>query len=212
MIYKRDILNIGRKNILYPSLLMSFFAYYLAENNWLSGRDNMTGIAVFGAITGLILIITFLKIYRINSKIAIIFGMAITFLALSTIIDASVDGYVNVISGIGFMGLIEEVIELYASMFFLHSLILVYTNSNPHTCLKEKNWQPLIRIMMYAVVLSYFNSILLFDHSEQIPFQRLMVGFLMITVVLSVLFISFFMKRSQRNSIHTYDSDFAMSR
>jgi hypothetical protein len=199
-IYKKDILKIGKRNILYPCLLVTFFTYYLAENNWLLGRDDLTGVVAFGVITGLIFIITLINIYKINLKAGIIFGLGIIFLVIGTIVDASVDGFIPLGVGIGQAGLVEEVFELYASLFFLHSLVLLYFYSNTQDQLMVQNRRALAKTFMGTLVLSYANSLLLYDRQDPVPIQRILSGLLIVAFTLSVIYISFILKNPLQNS------------
>ncbi len=209
MIYKKDVLRIGKSNILYPILLVTFFSYYLAENNWLLGRDHLVGVVILGAIIGSVFIVTLLKIYKVSLEAGVIFGLAIFFLAFGTLIDASADGYIPADFGINRAGLIEEVFELYASMFILHSLILLHYFSNPQNYLNSKKRRTLAKVFMGASVLSYGNSLLLYNRGEPVPISRTLTGLFIIVLTLSIFYIYFIMKKSLQNSNDIDDKSYA---
>jgi hypothetical protein len=201
------MLEIGLNNILYPFLLITFILYYLGENNWLLGRDHLVGVLLFGAIIGLVLIITLLRIFKINFEAGAIFGIAIYFLVFGTIVDASIDGYFPFDLGLSHAGLIEEVFELFASMFFLHSLLLLCFNSRSNDNPIVIDRRIFVKIFTGALFLSYGNSLLLQNKGEPVPLSRNLVGILIIGLTLSMFYISFVKKSSSKSSEEDLDKN-----
>jgi hypothetical protein len=199
-IYKKDLLKIGKSNILYSFLFVTFILYYLAENNWLLGRDHLVGVLVFGAIIGSVFMFSLFKIYNVNLEAGIIFGTAIIFLVFGTLVDASIDGYIPIDFGIDRVGLIEEVFELYASMFFLHSFIMLYFYSITQDNLDTIRRRTLIKIFMGTLLLGFGNSLLLQNRGESDSISRNLLGLLIIGLTLSMFYISFNMKKPSKNS------------
>ena len=204
-IFKEDKLKIKKNNIFYPILLFTFVAYYLAENNWLLGRDALLGIVIYGGVFGLVLLFGMKYIYLVNKGAGFIFGFGIILLCFGTLADATVDGYVPLNLGINRIGLIEEVCELYASLLFLHSFLLIYFNGETEFPVLIKNKLDLTNMAVGAAVFGFGNSFLLENHNRPIPMERIFFGLMIIAFALAILIFNFKKLISIDNSQNTVD-------
>ncbi|UCE73387.1 MAG: hypothetical protein JSV56_10180 [Methanomassiliicoccales archaeon] len=188
MIYYEEKLNIGRKNILYPLLIVTFCAYYLAENNWLLIRDYLLGTVIFGVVAGMVLLFALLRMFYIDQKVGFVFFLGLSFLMLGTFVDASVDGLIPINLGIAYTGIIEEVLELFASMLILHSFMLLYFGTKTDVPVMVKNRLDLVKIGSGSLLFGLGNSFLISDIGRIASIQRILFGLLIIAIGSVVLF------------------------
>jgi hypothetical protein len=187
LISKEDKLDLKDGKIFYPLLLVTFGAYYLAENNWLLGRDALVGIIIYGGVSGLVLLFGLKYIYNIKKGAAIVFGLGIFLLCFGTFADATIDGYVNFNLDLVRVGLIEEICELFASVLFLHSFLLVYFTTRTRKPIFIKNRYDLSIMAMGAAVVGFGNSFLLESHNQPVPMERIAIGLVIITFALVII-------------------------
>lgn len=199
MIFRNDILNIGKSNILYPCLLGTFFAYYLAESNWLPGRDKfLMGLFAYGLVIGLVFIITLKIIYNVDKISFLTFTMGILFLILGTSVDAMNDGVFVLYISLSRPGLLEEALELYGSLFFLHTFILLYFSSNKGIVSTINEWFTIIKIYIGSVIVSYGNSFLLIDREKQ-TLTKISLGIFIVIFGLAVIFIILYNRKMRKS-------------
>jgi hypothetical protein len=188
MIYYEEKLNIGRRNILYPLLIVTFCAYYLAENNWLLIRDHLLGTALFGGIAGLVLLLALWRMFSIDRKAGIVFFLGLSFLMLGTFVDASVDGLIPFKLGITHTAIIEEALELYAIMLLLHSLMLLYFGTKTDIPVLVQSRLDLVKIASGSLLFGLGNSFLLSDIGRITSIERMIFGLLIISIGSVILF------------------------
>jgi hypothetical protein len=189
MIFRNDILNIGKSNILYPCLLGTFFAYYMAESDWLPGRDKfLMGLFAYGLVIGLVFIITLKIIYNVDKRAFLTFTLGILFLILGTSVDAMNDGVFVLYITLSRSGLLEEALELFGSLFFLHTFILLYFSSNKGIVSMINEWSTIIKIYIGSVIVSFGNSFLLIDREGQ-TLTKIFLGIFIIIFGLTMILI-----------------------
>lgn len=169
----------GEPDLVYVLLFIFFCAYFLAENNWLFGRENIYGTVGYAIFSGIVFILTLSKTYSINRCVYIIFLLAVACLAIGSIIDAIIDGIIPITFNVYKRILYEEILEVYASLFFLHSILLLYLHITPEKVRFDLDKQGALIIVTSAIIIGYGNSYLLLDHGQAIQMSRLLIGIIL---------------------------------
>jgi hypothetical protein len=191
LISKENRLKLEKTYIFYPILIATFIAFYLAENNWLYGRETLVGVLIFGGIFSLVLVFCLKYIYLAKKEAGLIFGIGIFLLAFGTFIDMAVDGYIPLDVSILRFGYIEEICELYAILLFLHSFLMVYFNEETGFPIYIKNRIELTYIAMGSAVFGFGNSLLLMNNGRAPPIERTLLGLMIIGFALVILILNF---------------------
>jgi len=163
------------------TIILLFFMFYLAENNWLPGREFTIGTAIYG-LFGLVVCKYILeRLYHSNRTAFFLFVLGIMSMATGASFDAMTDGKLpfKLFDGDDLpfsRTLLEEVPELYASIFFLHSLFLHYLDTT-----RDHARYPIDRtatsvLLTSAVLCGVGNSFFLEDHGKPIELTRLLIG------------------------------------
>jgi hypothetical protein len=200
LIYEEDKLKIGSKNILYLFLILTFMAYYLAENNWLPQRSTKLGIVVYGALIGMVFLLAIRRIYRVDRRACAILILGIGFLVSGTIVDASSDGNLPITFGISRVGLIEEVLELYASLFFLHCFSLLYFSSKAPQPVMVKRRLDIAVISLGGLFFGFGNSFFICDHGREPALEQVMLGLSIVTFGLIMVFMILVNRKLQKSN------------
>jgi hypothetical protein len=177
---------------LYLLLLIFFIAYYLAENNWLYGRESAVGTITYAFFAGAVFLFTMMKTYNINKPIFLIFSCGVIFLAVGTIIDAIIDGYIPLTFNMRNRILFEEIPEAYASLFFLHSMLLFYFYLTQEKSSFVLDKVGTLIIVFSSIIIGYGNSYFLLEHGNPLDINRMVVGIILYLFGL-LLIIGYFM-------------------
>jgi hypothetical protein len=203
MIHEEDKLKIGSKNILYLFLILTFLSYYLAENNWLPERSTKLGIVVYGTLIGMVFLLAIKRIYQLDKRACALLILGIGFIVSGTIVDASSDGNLPITLGISRIGLIEEVLELYASLFFLHCFSLLYFSSKAPQPIMVKRRLDIAVISLGGLFFGYGNSFFICDHGREPAIEQVMTGLSIVAfglVMVSMILVNRKLQKSNSSS------------
>lgn len=175
----------------YILLIIVFSAYFLAENNWLLGRESPVGTITFGVLVAFVFLIALMKLYRIDKSIFMLFLLGIILLFSGTLVDAMSDEIISVAFSKSDLLLLEEILEVFASLFFLHSMYLLYLHSTRENRLFQISKNEARLIVICASIMGYGNSFLLEDIGRPIPMYRIIIGIVLYLVGISILIFHF---------------------
>ncbi len=176
LIYYEHRKTTGEKDSVYILLLIFFSAYFLAENNWLLGREFREGTVVYGIFAIIVFIMALKRTFGLNETVFYLFLIGVVSLGLGTFMDAMNDNLLPFAFKPPNRILLEEIPEIFAALFFLHSMLLLYLH-----IIKDKCWFILDKagaaiIITAVIIIGYGNTFLLEDHDQPIPFVRVMFG------------------------------------
>jgi hypothetical protein len=188
LIFYENKKQTGEIDKLYLILFIFFIAYYLAENNWLFGREFFIGTVAYAIIAGIVFLLILARTYNLEKSVFLIFLLGVICLAIGTIIDGIIDDVIPLTLDISNRTLYEEVPEVYASLFFLHSLLFFYFYTT-----KEKSWFLLDNvgasiIVICSIIIGYGTSYFLLDHGRPIQLDRLVIGVILYLIGLFLVF------------------------
>ncbi|MCK5561580.1 MAG: hypothetical protein KAJ51_13340 [Thermoplasmata archaeon] len=179
LIYNEHQNNTGEHDLVFVLLFIFFCAYFLAENNWLFGRENVYGTVGYAIFSGIVFILVLSKTYPINRCVFIIFLLAVICLAIGSMIDAIIDGIIPITFNVYNRILYEEISEVYASLFFLHSILLLYLHVTHKKAGFDLDKQGTLIIVTSAIIIGCGNLYLLLDHGQPIQMGRLLIGIIL---------------------------------
>lgn len=179
----------GKNDKLYFALVIVFIAYLLAESNWLPGRETLVGTALLGVITMIVFIFTLIRTYHVNKTIFFLFLCGIIFLVLGTAVDFIHDNHIE----LTFQIPSEEVLETFAILFFVHSMLLLYLHNTMDD--NGKHWFDFDRtgtavILVGALSVGFGNRLLMCDHGEVPATEMIVLGILLYVLGLIMIILS----------------------
>jgi hypothetical protein len=169
----------GEKDRLYFLMIIIFIAYFLAENNWLLGREYFVGTVIYTCITGIVFLWFLKRLFTLDRLIFLIFLLGLAVLALSTIIDAINDDLLPITFDHPRRILFEEIPELFATILILHAMFLLYRLVTRTKCSFKLSQQDAMVFLGSVIILGYGNTYLLEDEGQPIPFYRIIIGLIL---------------------------------
>jgi hypothetical protein len=163
----------------YLLLFIFYIAYFLAENNWLSGRESGAGTFCYAIFAGIIFLLMLVRTYNLDRSIFILFLMGTISLAIGSIIDAIIDEVIPLTLNLNNRILYEEIPEVYASLFFLHSILMLYIHITQEKCRFMLDDIGASMIIICSIIIGYGNSYLLLDHGAPLRIDRLIIGIIL---------------------------------
>jgi len=199
LIYYEDRKKHNEANPLYMGLVIIFFAFFLAENNWLLGREEFIGTIIYSGVTAIIFLFVLRHLYALERNAFWMFFIGMALLGLSIFIDAVTDHNLPISFDHPKRLLFEEIPDLYASLFFLYSIFLLYskiTEKEQHFKIDRSGGTV---IALSVIVIGYGNSYLLEDHGESIPAFRIAIGliFYAVGVLILLVYFKYLVKKKQ---------------
>jgi hypothetical protein len=164
---------------IYLLLFVFFIAYYLAENNWLCGRESVIGTICYAIFASIVFLLMLYRTYDIEKTIFILFLLGTICLAIGTIIDAIIDDVLPLTLNLPNRILYEEISEVYASLLFLHSILILYFHITQEKCRFMLDDIGTSIIITCSIIIGYGNSYLLLDHGAPIRIDRLIIGIIL---------------------------------
>ncbi len=191
LIYYENKKSMEENDSLYFGLIIVFFAYFLAENNWLLGRESPFGTIAFGMLAFLVFLFTLKRTYGIDTSVFSLLLLGVLFLLSGTLVDAMSDESISVAFSKSDLLLLEEIFEVFASLFFLHSMYLLYLHLTRKKRVFQISKNEAYLIVICASVMGYGNSFLLEDVGRPIPIYRIVIGVVLYLVGISILIFHF---------------------
>ncbi|UCH89951.1 MAG: hypothetical protein JSV49_04710 [Thermoplasmata archaeon] len=193
LIYYEHREHTGEKNILYFGMIIVFFMYFLAENNWLLGREYFTGTIIYSLIMVIFFAIFLKHSFSVDKKIFLLFLVGMIALAISMVIDGIIDGNIPIEFNYNRRILLEEIAEAYAAILFLHSIFILYLHTIREKCSFQISRNGAAYLVGVAVILGYGNTFLLEDSGQPIPLFRIIIGivFYIIGLILALLYFKY---------------------
>jgi len=169
------------------AVIVLFFMYYLAESNWLPGRDYTVGTVMYGIISLVVCKFILESMYSSDRTVFTLFLLGIICIVIGSFFDAMTDGKLPFMlvegDSVPFSRtLFEEVPELYASILFLHSLFLRYFDITRDHTINPMDIKSASVLITSACFCGIGNSFFLLDRGQAISIIRLAIGLLIISV------------------------------
>ena len=199
LIFYEDRKKNNKTDPLYLCLVIIFFAFFLAENNWLLGREYFLGTIIYSGVTAILFLFVLKHLFSIERNAFYMFFLGMILLGLSIFIDAVTDHNLPITFDNPKRLLIEEIPDLYASLFFLYSMYLLYSKITEKTRYFHIDRTGGFVVVISAIVLGYGNTYLLEEHDNPIPVIRIMIGLIMyfIGISIPIIYFKYFRRRKQ---------------
>jgi hypothetical protein len=130
----------------------------------------------------------FARTYSVDKSIFAIFLLGTICLAIGTIIDAIIDELIPLTLNLTNRILYEEIPEVYASLFFLHSILILYFHITQEKSRFELDDIGASIIIICSIIIGYGNSYFLLDHGAPIRIERLIIGLVLCLTGLIIVF------------------------